>query len=72
MTEKPKGIEKLGEINGVGVYYDQYQEDNKFLIGYKGGGKVNFILVNTRDLKIYEITINHYNEEKCFERDERL
>ncbi len=72
MTEKPKGIEKLGEINGVGVYYDQYQEDNKFLIGYKGGGKVNFILGNTRDLKIYEITINHYNEEKCFERDERL
>lgn len=64
MTEKTEGIEKLGEINGVGVYYDQYQEDNKFLMGYKGSSELNFILGNTRDLKIYEIAINHYNEKE--------
>jgi len=55
------GIQKLGEIQGLGVYYDQYQEDQKFLMGYKGR-ELKFVIGNTRDLSLYEIAINTYKE----------
>jgi len=55
-------IQSLGKVLGIDVYYDQYQENNKFLFGKKGGSDIRFVVGNTKDLSIYEIAINSYNE----------
>lgn len=52
-------VEKLGEVQGVDVYYDQYQENNKFLMVYKEG-KLKSVIGNTRDLKKYETALENY------------
>jgi hypothetical protein len=31
-----QGIKKIGEIDGVNLYYDKYVEENNFLMGKKG------------------------------------
>jgi hypothetical protein len=31
-----EGIRKIGEIEGVNLYYDKYVEENNFLMGKKG------------------------------------
>jgi hypothetical protein len=57
-------IELLGEIRtGVCAYYDRYQEDQKFLIGYREG-VVNFVIGNTRDLSIYIKVLENYGRNK--------
>jgi hypothetical protein len=56
-------MELVGEIRtGVNAYYDQYQEDQKFLIGHRDG-IVGFVIGNTRDLKIYVIALENYDKE---------
>ena len=31
-----QGIKKIGEIDGINLYYDKYVEENNFLMGKKG------------------------------------
>jgi len=45
-------IERVGEINGVSLYYDVYQEKNKFLMGYKER-KLDFIIGCTKDIEVF-------------------
>ena len=56
-------IEKLSQIHGVDIYYNEYEEENKFLFGKKGGDSdIQFVIGNTKDLKLYEkAIINYYN-----------
>jgi hypothetical protein len=55
-------IECLGEIRtGVNAYYDSYQEDQKFLIGYRKG-VINFIIGNSKDLSLYVKALENYDK----------
>lgn len=55
-------IEKLSKIHGVDIYYNEYEEDNRFLFGRKGDSDIHFVMGNTKDLKLYEkAIINYYN-----------
>jgi len=54
-------VELVGEIRtGVNAYYDQYQEDQKFLIGYKEG-VIGFVVGNTKDLSFYIKALENYD-----------
>ena len=55
-------IECVGEIReGVNAYYDQYQEDQKFLIGYRDG-VVNFVVGNSKDLSVFKKALEQYEK----------
>ena len=54
-------IEKLGNIQGLDIYYDRYQENKNFLIGFRAS-KLKFVIGNTKDLKIFEKAINIYKK----------
>jgi len=54
-------IEKLGNIQGLDIYYDRYQEDKNFLIGFRAS-ELKFVMGSTKDLKIYEKAINNYKK----------
>jgi len=55
-------IELIGEIRtGVNAYYDQYQEDQKFLIGYSEGVLI-FILGNSKDISLYIKALENYDK----------
>lgn len=53
-------IEKLSQIRGVDIYYNEYGEDNEFLFGKKGDSDIQFVIGNTKDLKLYEKAIINY------------
>lgn len=61
---KEQGVEKIGEINGVGIYFDKHQDETKFLVGHKGGSKVvaDFLVGGTRDISLYEQALENFNE----------
>jgi len=52
-------VEKIGEAQGLDIYYDEYQEDNNFLMGCKEG-KLTFVIGNSKDLTLYEKAIKLY------------
>ena len=55
-------VELVGEIRtGINAYYDQYQEDDWFLFGYKEG-VLGFVVGNTRDLNIYLKALENYEK----------
>lgn len=56
-------VELVGEIRtGVNAYYDQYQEYQKFLIGYQEGA-ITFVIGNTKDLNIFVKALENYDTE---------
>jgi len=56
-------VERIGEVQDLDIYYDQYQEDNGFLMGYKEG-KLKFVIGSSKDLKLYEKAIKQYHDRK--------
>ena len=42
---KEEGIKKIGEIEGVALYFDEYLEENNFLMGRKSKGEYKSGLV---------------------------
>jgi hypothetical protein len=58
MTVNPRA--KKYEKN-VKVYYDRYQEDQKFLIGYQEG-VIKFVVENTKDLSTYVKALENYEK----------
>lgn len=56
------GIELVGEIRkGVNAYYDQYSEEGKFLIGYRGKA-ITFVVGCTKDLAVFKKALENYDE----------
>lgn len=54
-------IELVGEIRtGINAYYDRYQEDQEFLIGYREG-VIKFVLGNTKELSFYVKVLKNYD-----------
>jgi hypothetical protein len=56
-------VERIGEIDGVGLYYNKYQEENEFLVGYKEQ-KINFIVGNCNDLEKFKKVLEAYKNNK--------
>jgi hypothetical protein len=52
-------MEKLGTIQGLSVFYDQYQEDDILMIGWRDN-ELDFVIGNTRDMEFYEKAISNY------------
>lgn len=53
-------IELVGEIKtGINAYYDRYQEEQKFLIGYRER-KIKFVIGNTKELSFYIKALENY------------
>lgn len=59
-------VSKIGEIDGVGLYYDKYMEENQFIVGFKEK-KINFIVGNSKDIEFFRKALEvykNYNYEK--------
>jgi hypothetical protein len=52
-------VEKIGEIDDVGLYYNKYQEENEFIMGHKEG-KLNFIVGCSKDIKKFRKALELY------------
>ena len=55
-------VERIDEIDGVGLYYDMYGDENEFILGYKER-KLNFIVGKTKDIEKFRKALEKYNKQ---------
>ena len=62
-TNSEEGIQKIGEIDGIGLYYDKYGKRNQFLIGYKER-TIKFIVGKSKDIEKFRKAFETYKNNK--------